>query len=86
MWPKERIMEVYLNIIEFGDGVYGAQAASQEFFKRDAAKLSKEQAALLSVVLPNPRKYSATKPGPYLQNRQQWVLRQMRQLGAVEWE
>jgi monofunctional glycosyltransferase len=86
MWPKERILEVYLNIIEFGNGVYGAQAASQDFFKRDAAKLSKEQAALLSVVLPNPRKYSATKPGPYLQNRQQWVLRQMRQWGSLDFE
>lgn len=86
MWPKERILEVYLNIIELGDGVYGAQAASQDFFKKDAAKLSKDQAALLSVVLPNPRKYSATKPGPYLQNRKQWVLRQMRQIEKLDWE
>lgn len=86
MWPKERILEVYLNIIELGNGVYGAQAASQDFFKKDAAKLSKEQAALLAVVLPNPRKYSATKPGPYLQKRKQWVLRQMRQLEKLEWD
>lgn len=85
MWPKKRILEVYLNIIEFGNGVYGAEAASQDFFKREASKISKEQAALLACVLPNPRKYSAVKPGPYVLKRQQWVLRQMRQWGKLEY-
>jgi monofunctional glycosyltransferase len=85
IWPKKRIMEVYLNIIEFGNGVYGAEAASQDFYKRSAAKISREQAALLATVLPNPRKYNAAKPGPYVQKRQQWVLRQMRQVEKLEY-
>ncbi len=76
-WSKERIMEVYLNSIEFGDGIYGAEAASKSFFKKSAAQLSKEQAALLAVVLPNPIKYSAKKPGGYLRSRQSWCLNQM---------
>jgi len=85
-WPKKRIMEVYLNIIEFGNGVYGAEAASQDFYNRSAAKISREQAALLATVLPNPRKYNAAKPGPYVQKRQQWVLRQMRQVEKLDWK
>ena len=82
-WSKERIMEVYLNVIEFGDGIYGAEAASQEFYKRMANDISKEQAALLAAVLPNPRKFSAKNPGPYMQSRQQWVLNQMCLWGGV---
>ena len=77
LWSKERIMEVYLNVIETGDGVYGAQASAQQFFKKDAVKLSKSEAALIAAVLPNPRKYSATKPSAYIRSRQSWVLRQM---------
>ncbi|MEW6468435.1 MAG: monofunctional biosynthetic peptidoglycan transglycosylase [Bacteroidota bacterium] len=82
-WSKERIMEVYLNVIEFGDGVYGAEAASQEFFKRSAIEISKSQAALLAAVLPNPRRFSAKNPGPYMQSRRDWVLNQMRLWGGV---
>lgn len=81
-WSKERIMEVYLNVIEMGDGIYGAEAASQTFFKKPAAKLSKEQAALIACVLPNPRKYNAAKPGPYLVKRKAWTLQQMRFWGG----
>lgn len=76
-WSKERIMEVYLNVIEMGDGVYGAEAAAHEFFKKSATKLSKEQCALLAAVLPNPLYYSAKKPSSYVLRRQAWVLHQM---------
>jgi monofunctional glycosyltransferase len=81
-WSKERILEVYLNVIEMGDGIYGAQAASKEYFKKDASEMAPQQAALIAAILPNPRKYSAVKPGPYIQSRQQWVLRQMRNFGG----
>jgi monofunctional glycosyltransferase len=76
-WSKERIMEVYLNVIEMGDGVYGAQAAAEEFFRKDASDLSRDEAALIAAVLPNPLKYSCAKPGGYTRKRQQWVLHQM---------
>lgn len=81
IWPKERIMEVYLNIIEFGDGVYGAEAAAQTFYRTSAEKLSRPQSALLAAVLPNPRSYSATNPSAYVRSRQAWILGQMAQWG-----
>jgi len=82
LWPKRRILEVYLNVVEFGDGIYGAQAAARIVFGRDAAHLSALQSAQLAAVLPNPRRYSAADPGPYVRRRTQWILRQMRQLGG----
>jgi monofunctional biosynthetic peptidoglycan transglycosylase len=82
LWPKERILEVYLNIVELGDGVYGAEAASQYFFKKSAAKLSLSEAALLAAVLPNPRVYQANKPSGYIRGRQRWILRNIQQLGG----
>ncbi|MEZ5539247.1 MAG: monofunctional biosynthetic peptidoglycan transglycosylase [Pseudomonadales bacterium] len=82
LWPKERILEVYLNIIELGDGIYGAEAASQIFFKKSAQKISSNEAALLAVVLPNPRRFQADKPSSYLRGRQRWILRNMQQLGG----
>jgi monofunctional glycosyltransferase len=81
-WPKRRILEVYVNIAEFGDGVYGVQAASRQFFGVDASRLNPSQAARLAAVLPNPKKYSAARPGPYVLSRQRWIERQMRQLGG----
>ena len=81
-WNKERIMEVYLNVIEFGDGIYGAEAASQYFFNIPAKKLSRQQAALLAAVLPAPRRFSAKAPGSYLRSRQQWILGQMENFGG----
>lgn len=81
-WSKERIMLVYLNVIEFGDGIYGAQAAAHEFFHSSAKKLSREQAALLAAVLPSPRKFSAKNPSPYVRKRQQWILGQMNHFGG----
>jgi monofunctional biosynthetic peptidoglycan transglycosylase len=82
LWPKARIMEVYMNVIEYGDGVYGAQAASRRFFGKDASKLGPAEAARLAAVLPNPRKYNAAKPGPYVQRRTRAIQRQMNALGG----
>jgi monofunctional biosynthetic peptidoglycan transglycosylase len=82
-WSKERILEVYLNVIEMGDGVYGIQAASQTFFDKDASKLSKGQAALIAAVLPNPRRWSPARPTSYIQGRKSWIMRQMSNLGPI---
>lgn len=81
-WSKERIIEVYANVIEYGDGVYGAQAAARGFYGKDASKLTAAEAARLAAVLPNPRKYSVAKPGPYVQRRSRSIERQMRALGG----
>ncbi|MES0874899.1 monofunctional biosynthetic peptidoglycan transglycosylase [Sinimarinibacterium thermocellulolyticum] len=77
LWNKPRILEVYLNIAEFGPGIYGVEAAAQAFFGRSAAALTPEQAARLAAVLPNPRRWSAAEPGPYVQRRVEWILGQM---------
>lgn len=82
LWPKSRIIEVYVNIAEFGDGVYGAQAAARTYFGTDAAYLSAAQAARLAAVLPSPKRYSAANPGPYVQRRTCAIQRQMRQIGG----
>ncbi|MBI2282047.1 MAG: monofunctional biosynthetic peptidoglycan transglycosylase [Bacteroidetes bacterium] len=82
IWSKQRIMEVYLNIVELGDGIYGAEAASQEFFNKSAIKISKQQAATLTVVLPSPLRYNAKRPGNYLNGRISWTLQQMRFWGG----
>src|SRR5690606_28355025 len=66
LWPKRRILEVYANIAEFGDGVYGAQAAARTYFGKDAARLEPAEAARLAAVLPSPRRYSVARPGPYV--------------------
>jgi monofunctional biosynthetic peptidoglycan transglycosylase len=71
-------MEVYLNVIELGDGVYGVEAAAQKYFHKSASKLTPSEAALMAVVLPNPRKFSIAKPSGYTRKRQAWCLRQMR--------
>jgi len=86
IWSKERILEVYLNVIEMGDGIYGAEAASQVYFNRPAEKLSAHQAALIAATLPNPRKYSAVKPSNYIKGRQQWILRQMKNIGKLDFD
>ena len=81
-WPKQRILEVYLNVAEFGRGTWGAQAASQRFFRKDASRLTRSEAALLAAVLPAPKRYRADRPGPYVRKRQAWILRQMAALGG----
>lgn len=80
-WPKRRVLEVYLNSVEFGPGVYGAEAASQRFFHRPAAQLTPLQAARLAVVLPNPLHWSAVQPSPYLAARAATILRRAEALG-----
>lgn len=76
-WSKERILEVYLNVIEMGPGVYGAEAASQYYFHKPAKKLSRSEAALIAAILPNPRKWSASKPTPYIVRKKNWILAHM---------
>lgn len=78
IWSKERIMEVYLNVIETGDGVYGVETAAQKYFHTSAAKLTKEQSALIAACLPNPRYYNIAKPSSYIKKRQTSILRLMR--------
>jgi monofunctional biosynthetic peptidoglycan transglycosylase len=82
LWPKRRILEVYLNVVEFGNGIYGAEAASRAFFGKSADALDADQAALLAAVLPNPRKYRVDRPSRYVLQAAQWNRRQMRQLGG----
>jgi len=81
-WPKRRILETYLNIVEFGDGIYGVEAASHRFFHKPAKKLRPSEAALLAAVLPNPHKYRVDAPSPYVRQRQAWILEQMTQMGG----
>ncbi|KYG65777.1 monofunctional biosynthetic peptidoglycan transglycosylase [Bdellovibrio bacteriovorus] len=76
-WPKERIMEVYLNVIELGPGVYGVEAASQKYFKRSAKSVNSHQASLIAAVLPNPRRYRIEKPSIYVMARQRRILRRV---------
>ena len=83
LWPKSRILEVYVNVAEFGDGVYGAQAAARTYFGKDAIRLSTAEAARLAAVLPSPKRYSAARPGPYVQRRTRAIQRQMRYIGGV---
>ena len=82
-WPKRRVLEVYANIAELGNGIYGVEAAAQAFFHEPALRLSQHQAALLAAVLPNPRGWHADRPSPYIQRRAAWIEQQMRQLGGV---
>ncbi len=86
-WSKERILECYLNIVEFGDGIYGAEAASQHYFKKSASKLSRKEAAILATLLPSPLRYGKNINGNYVQNRKDWVLKQMNFWGnKLDWD
>jgi len=80
LWSKERIMEVYLNVIEMGYGIYGIEAASQAYYNKPAAKLSRNQAAMIAAVLPNPIRWTPAKPTGYIRGRQSWIMRQMNNL------
>jgi monofunctional glycosyltransferase len=77
LWPKQRILEVYLNSAQFGRGVWGVEAASRAYFGKDSANLSRADAALLAAVLPSPTRYRVVNPGPYVRDRQTWILHQM---------
>ena len=81
LWSKQRIMEVYLNSIEMGEGIYGAQAVAEEHFNKDAKDLSRSECALIAVTLPNPRKFSSKNPSAYMQKRQARILREMKAVG-----
>lgn len=82
VWSKRRILTVYLNIAEFGEGTFGVEAAAQRYFHKPASRLSASEAAMLAAVLPNPIRFKANAPSGYVRQRQQWILRQMRQLGG----
>jgi monofunctional biosynthetic peptidoglycan transglycosylase len=83
-WSKKRIMEVYLNVIETGEGIYGAEAASKEFFHKPSKKLSLREASLIAAVLPNPRKWSAARPTPYIQKKSGRIMYFMSRLDAKD--
>ncbi len=85
IWGKERIMEVYLNSIEMGNGVYGAQAAAEHWYRKGASSLTPKQAAGIAAILPNPRKYSATSSSSYINNRKAKIVRIMRTVGKVNY-
>jgi monofunctional biosynthetic peptidoglycan transglycosylase len=78
-------LEVYLNIAQFGAGIFGVAAASEHYFGKPASALSAEEAALLAAVLPGPALYRVDRPSAYVRQRQQWILRQMRQLGGTRY-
>jgi len=86
IWSKERIIEVYLNSIEMGNGVFGAEAASQNWFRKPASKLNAYQAASIAAILPNPRKYKATNSSSYIEKRKSWIVRQMGFYGPLKFE
>lgn len=83
-WSKERILEVYLNSIEMGKGIYGAEAAAKAWFGKPAEKLSPYEAAAIAAVLPNPRLYRANPPSGYIQQRKAWIVRQMQNLQKLQ--
>ncbi len=85
VWGKKRIMEVYLNVIEMGDGIYGAEAASQEYFHKSSKKLSSAEAASIAAVLPNPRKWRPDRPTAYIARKKSWILWNMNNVVRPDW-
>jgi monofunctional biosynthetic peptidoglycan transglycosylase len=83
LWPKRRILEVYLNSAEFGRGIYGAEAAAQAFFRKNASRLTRDEAARLAAVLPNPVRMRADRPSRYVERRQREIAAQMAALGGT---
>jgi len=84
-WGKKRIMEVYLNVIEMGDGIYGAEAASQFYFHKSAKSLTRSEASALAAVLPNPRKWRPDRPTPYIARKKAWIMRNMNNVVKPDW-
>ena len=82
-WPKERILEMYLNIAQFGRGIYGVQAAAQHFFHKDARRLNRADATLLAAVLPSPLRYHVEAPSPFVLTHREWIAQQMADLGGT---
>ena len=85
IWGKERIMEVYLNSIEMGNGVYGAESAARHWYRKSAVDLTKKEAAGIAAILPNPRKYKATNSSSYIQRRKDKIVRVMNQIGKIDY-
>lgn len=85
LWPKRRILEVYANVAEFAPGVYGAEAAARHHFRKSAARLTPREAALLAAVLPNPKRWNAARPTPYIQSRASWIQSQLVVLPKEYW-
>ena len=86
IWSKERIIEVYLNSIEMGNGIYGVEAASQYWFKKSVSRLSQQEAAAIAAILPNPRVYKANPASSYIQSRKDWIVRQMYFFGPLNYK
>ena len=86
IWSKERIMEVYLNSVEMGKGVYGAEAAAQHWFKKPASNLRKQEAAAIAAVLPNPLRYRANPATNYIQRRKNWISQQINFFGPLNYD
>lgn len=84
-WSKKRIMEVYLNVIEMGDGIYGVEAAAQTYFNKPAARLSRSEASAIAAVLPNPRRWRPDRPTPYIQKKKGWIQWNMNNVVKPEW-
>jgi monofunctional biosynthetic peptidoglycan transglycosylase len=84
-WGKKRIMEVYLNVIEMGDGIYGAEAAARKYFNKPAKNLTRSEAAAIAAVLPNPRKWRPDKPTAYIARKKSWILWNMNNVLKPDW-
>jgi len=85
LWPKSRILEVYLNIAEFGDGIYGVHAAAETYLRKKPSALTMRDAALLAAVLPSPKRFKVRNPSSYVSGRRYWIQRQMYMLGGVSY-
>jgi monofunctional biosynthetic peptidoglycan transglycosylase len=86
LWTKKRILEVYINIIEMGDGIYGVEAAAQHYFHKSATKLTSRESALIAACLPNPRKWNANKPSRYINRKAKGIQRFMQYIGDLPWK
>ena len=84
IWGKERILEVYVNVIEMGPGIFGAEAAANAYFNKPAAKLTRRESALIAAVLPNPTKYKVKPPSPFVAAKSRWIMNQMNNLAGDE--
>lgn len=84
LWDKERIIEVYLNVAEFGPGIYGVESAARIYYGKTARQLTTREAAMLAAILPAPRRWNAARPTAYLLQRRQWIMRQMRNVGPID--
>ena len=84
IWGKKRILEVYINVAQMGKSTFGIQEASFKYFKKDASKISASEAATIAAILPNPERYNASNPGPYVKKRRDWIIRQMSNVGGTD--